>query len=70
LDTKYKKCFTHIHAITTLARMLTIRMRYVDWDRACETVTHNLERLVIKWRSAQHIGNTVLVLQDIARLTS
>jgi hypothetical protein len=31
--------------------MLTIRMRYADWDRACETITHNPERLVITWRS-------------------
>jgi hypothetical protein len=37
-----------------------------DWDWACETITHNPERLVITCRSADE----VLVLQDIARISS
>jgi hypothetical protein len=31
----------HTHVITALVRMLTIRMRYADWDWACETIAHN-----------------------------
>jgi hypothetical protein len=37
-----------------------------DLDWACETITHNPERLVITWRSA----DKVLILQDITRISS
>jgi hypothetical protein len=61
-----KKWFTHLHVITTLTRMVTIRIRYAVWDWACETITHNSEQVEITWSSA----DKVLVLQDIARTSS
>jgi hypothetical protein len=71
---------THTHVITTLARMLTIRMRYADWDWACETITHNPSDLwsrvagQTKYSIARHhlyiklkfIKKLLLVLQTLA----
>jgi hypothetical protein len=68
---KKKILYAYTHVITTPAWMLTIRMRYADeikHVRRLPTIPNSLRSCDA--RQTKHIGNTVLVLQDIARLSS